>query len=658
MTDDDTSDGASSSGTAFPLDTGRLVELVPHCAVYVLDRAGRVAVWSEAASRLTGYAESDVVGSHYERFFPEPAREADRPDQLLAEAASTGRIEMEEWRRRRDGTQFRSWEVLARIRDEEGTLTGYAVVAHDVTDEYTREADLRTENAFVESVLDAQPDIIYAFDVDRELLQWNDRFVTVTGYDPDELAEMGPLAFIAPEDRDRIEAAADRILADGGRCSLEADLLTNDGTRIPYEFNSAPISAPDGTVLGFTGVGRDVSERRARERERERLDRLNGVIRSIDDALIGAETRRDLETGIVDTFAADDAFVSAVIGTYDPTDGFGPRVGAGADATPPSGVLPPQSSAERPAVRAVERETVAVRRHLDEDPIEEWRAVAREHGFGSIAAVPIVAETRTLGVLGLYATDPDAFAEREQEILLEFGATIGHAIAAMEVRRLLYADAVVELELESSDPRDVCVALSREGDCRLSIDHVLPLTDDVFVYYLTASDVDADRFREVAASHSNVGELRPLDAAHSRWEIEVHGSTIAAFLTEYGARIRTKVVSDGVANIVIEASPETEIRELVDAIRSVYPETKLVSKRTVERPLEVGDDTGAADPDLTEKQRLALEAAYYGGYFEWPTRVSDAGEIADRLGIARQTFHQHLRVAVGKLVGTHLENSP
>jgi len=56
---------------------------------------------------------------------------------------------------------------------------------------------------------------------------------------------------------------------------------------------------------------------------------------------------------------------------------------------------------------------------------------------------------------------------------------------------------------------------------------------------------------------------------------------------------------------------------------------------------------------LTDRQRAALEAAQLNGYFEWP-RPTDGAEIAETMGITRQTFHQHLRAAERKLVETYV----
>ncbi|SEW22299.1 bacterio-opsin activator domain-containing protein [Natrinema salifodinae] len=648
----------------FNLGVRDLSDLVSDHAVALFDDEGRVAIWNEGARHLTGYDTDEIVGTHYRTLFPADDRDADRPERILERARSVGKAETEGWRLQSDGERFWAREVLAPIHEDD-EVVGYAWFVNDRTEAYERERELRTEKALTESILAAQPDILYAYDAEGNLIEWNAQFQQVTGYDPDELAGMHPLTFIAPEDRDHIRDAIERILEEGERVTAEGRILTNDGARIPYEFNSARITDGDGEVLGFTGVGRNITDRKARERELERLERLNAIVRTIDETMVAAETRDEIETAVVEEFAAADAYRFAAIGRADapatsPGYSWEPETWAGIDAADEhteellSTFIDPPPVADGASpfdTRAVQRY-----RHLDEQSVEAWRTHAREHDYGAVAVVPIVASDRPLGALVIAADEPSAFADREREVLREFGGTIGHAINAMTVRRLLYRDTAVELEFESSDRGDACIRLSDDLSCELSIDHVLPLTDRAFVYYLTTANADTERVREIARDDDAITDLRCIDAGDDEcyWELVVRGSTIPDLLAEYGARLQSKTVRDGVADLTVQVSPDANLRELVDVITSAYPDTRLVSKQTVERPVETrGDFRRTVESMLTEKQRLALEAAYHGGYFEWPTRNSDAAEIAERLGIARQTFHQHLRVAQAKLLSAY-----
>jgi predicted DNA binding protein len=71
----------------------------------------------------------------------------------------------------------------------------------------------------------------------------------------------------------------------------------------------------------------------------------------------------------------------------------------------------------------------------------------------------------------------------------------------------------------------------------------------------------------------------------------------------------------------------------------------------------VWTDTGTTEltdnpfEELTEKHRDVLRHAFHEGYFERP-REANATEIANRLGVCRQTFAQHLRAAERKVFGT------
>lgn len=630
--------------------------------VYAFDADENYVEWNDRVPAVTGYTESElaemgplefVVPAHRERIAEAIRRVLEEDEYVTVEAALLTK----------DGRRIPHEFNSARITDTDGTVLGFTGTARDISDRKARERELREEKAFTESLLEAQPDMFYAFDTEENLIEWNEQFRRVTGYDRDELTGMHPLTFIAPTDREHIGEAIDRILEDGERVTAEGRILTKAGRRIPYEFNSARITDDDGSVLGFTGVGRDISDRKVRERELERLERLNAVVRTIDETMVAAETRDEIETAMVEEFAATDVYRFAVIGQADPAttaDGYSwePEAWAGIDAAAAEGVLssfvdPP---ADGPGVSPFETRTVQCYRSLRESAVDTWRVDAEDRGYGSVAVVPITASDRVFGALVIAAAEPSAFADREREVLQEFGGTIGHAINAMAVRRLLYMDTVVELEFESTDSGDVCIDLAQRGGCPLSIDHVLPLTDEVFVYYLTVSEIEPAELRDLAQEDPAITELRRIDDTdkESYWEVVVRGSTITDLLGEYGARLQSKTVRDGVAEVTVQVSPDVNMRELVGAITSAYPDTRLVSKRTVDRPVETrGDFRRTVESMLTEKQRLALEAAYHGGYFEWPTRNSDASEIADRLEIARQTFHQHLRVAQAKLLSAY-----
>jgi formate hydrogenlyase transcriptional activator len=111
-----------------------IVEGVRDYAIYLLDPQGCVMTWNPGAQRIKGYAEEEILGLHFSRFFTQSDIERGRPAELLRIAAERGRIEEEAWRIRKDGSRFWADVILSALRDETGALTGYAKITRDFTD--------------------------------------------------------------------------------------------------------------------------------------------------------------------------------------------------------------------------------------------------------------------------------------------------------------------------------------------------------------------------------------------------------------------------------------------------------------------------------------------------------------------------------------------
>jgi PAS domain S-box-containing protein len=117
-----------------------LVEGVSDYALYMLDPNGIVSNWNTGAERIKGYKADDIVGQHFSRFYAEADRAAGRPAQALNTALTEGRFESEGWRIRKDGSRFWAHVIIDPIRDETGTLIGFAKITRDITDR--REAQI------------------------------------------------------------------------------------------------------------------------------------------------------------------------------------------------------------------------------------------------------------------------------------------------------------------------------------------------------------------------------------------------------------------------------------------------------------------------------------------------------------------------------------
>ncbi|HEY4380043.1 MAG TPA: sigma 54-interacting transcriptional regulator [Acidobacteriaceae bacterium] len=120
-----------------------IIEGVRDYALYLLDRDGHVMTWNPGGERIKGYTEEEILGKHYSRFFTQEDLDLGRPEELLRLAAARGRIEVQGWRIRKDGSRFWTDSILTAVRDSAGEVTSYAKVTRDFTDRK------RAEEAFM-----------------------------------------------------------------------------------------------------------------------------------------------------------------------------------------------------------------------------------------------------------------------------------------------------------------------------------------------------------------------------------------------------------------------------------------------------------------------------------------------------------------------------
>src|SRR5205085_5114607 len=122
------------------------IEQVADYALFMLAPNGVIATWNVGAERIKGYRADEIVGQHFARFYtPEDVR-ARKPENELEAAAREGRFEDEGWRLRKDGSRFWANVVITAIRDEAGTLIGFAKVTRDLTErKHAEEQRIRLE---------------------------------------------------------------------------------------------------------------------------------------------------------------------------------------------------------------------------------------------------------------------------------------------------------------------------------------------------------------------------------------------------------------------------------------------------------------------------------------------------------------------------------
>jgi len=137
-----------------------MVESVTDCAIVMLDPEGCVVSWNAGAQRIIGYSAEEIVDQHLSRFYLDADVESGKPQRDLDVATAEGRCQDEGWRTRKDGSRFWANVVTTAIRDQAGTLRGFAKLTRDLTERRQVEADLTNAKAAAETANLAKSDFL------------------------------------------------------------------------------------------------------------------------------------------------------------------------------------------------------------------------------------------------------------------------------------------------------------------------------------------------------------------------------------------------------------------------------------------------------------------------------------------------------------------
>jgi len=388
----------------------------------------------------------------------------------------------------------------------------------------------------------------------------------------------------------------------------------------------------------------------------ERLDRIARLTQRVEAAITDASDPGEIEQAVCERLASSGPYDLAWIG----------GLGAGSDRLEPRAVVgaadqyvealdlstADDTADPHPAVAAWQSETVSIADSLvGSGPADEWRQRGLSEGYQSLCAVPLTYDGVTHGVLTVGTESPNAFGDRERDVLAQLGASIANALAAVERRRALESDETVELEFRGTGEALPFARAANTAGCRVELERTVARQDgSVSVYYGFAGDLPEDV--SAVATRTLPGSVDIVSEQSGSVLVEVRTDDwFGSPLAEYGGVLREASADPDETTVTVEVPQQADVRSFAEQLEDIDQSLELMARRQHHRrertPAELNDRVQA---DLTDRQLEVLQTALSQGYFEWP-REHDGSEVADRLGITQPTFNKHLRIAERKTFG-------
>ena len=184
------------------------------------------------------------------------------------------------------GTLMKTFnEMLEQIQDRDQKLRQHGEELEEEVEARTKELNIananlneelmdrrKAEQALartlneLETIMDANPDILYVVNMEGKLVKWNKGLAQLTGLEPEKLMLRPVTEFIREEDRPSMLGAIKEVFSKG-EATIEAKFFDRNLDTHPYFCNGIVLRNEKGEVTGFTGTGRNISVLKKTEME-------------------------------------------------------------------------------------------------------------------------------------------------------------------------------------------------------------------------------------------------------------------------------------------------------------------------------------------------------------------------------------------------------
>jgi len=340
--------------------------------------------------------------------------------------------------------------------DEQGKLIGSIHVARDITERKQLENALKESEEKYRLIVETAQEGIVIGSPDGTFLFVNQRMADMLGYPKEEIIGKNGLDFLDKEQLTKVFEAR-KELAEGKESYGEFKFHRKDGSILWTLASSS--SLYDSSGRHNLVIHSDITERKKREEELQRLNRTLKALSNSNQALMRATEESKYLEEICRIVIEDCGYVMAWINYAEDDEGkeVRPIAHAGFEEGYLEGLQVIWADTEQdqyPTGTAIRTGKPSICKNIFTDPkFKHWRKEAKQLDYASLISLPLMSDGKAFGALTIYSKETDAFSEDEIKLLDELAKDLSYGITAINLRAA-HAQAEEEIEKLARFPEE------------------------------------------------------------------------------------------------------------------------------------------------------------------------------------------------------------
>lgn len=229
---------------------------------YEVDLKGNLLFFNDAVVRELGYTEEDLRGLNFQNLVDEA--NAKKIYEIFHQVFLTGQtVKSFDWEILKKNKEKLDAEAsVALLRDANGKPIGFRGVVRDISQRTRAKQDLIQSEAKYRNILENMEEYYLETDLRGNFVFFNDSLCRMLGYSREELQNINYRKIIPPEQHQYIFALSNEVYRTGEtKKIIHHTVLTKDGSIRHIERSIVLMRSATGEPLGFSGIGRDVTQR-------------------------------------------------------------------------------------------------------------------------------------------------------------------------------------------------------------------------------------------------------------------------------------------------------------------------------------------------------------------------------------------------------------
>lgn len=276
---------------------------------------GIITSWNDAATRIFGYTEKEMIGSSITRLIPEDRQ--DEEPRILEKLKRGEQVDHFETKRlTKSGELIDISLTISPIKDSDNNIIGASKIARDITRQKMKDQQLKESEERFRKLADEAPMWVVVTDENLNAVYCNYIFLRFLGLkNPAELQGRVWEKYVYPADREMVNSKLYDALATQNAFSFECRLLKPDTAEYQWVLLKGSPRFTDDKFVGYVITGIVIHEHKSLEAElemrvAERTKELIAKNEELESQKIFVETILDATVDLIAVFDRDLNYVA------------------------------------------------------------------------------------------------------------------------------------------------------------------------------------------------------------------------------------------------------------------------------------------------------------------------------------------------------------